>query len=386
MDVSTSANASSPGAAPQQPLDTRAPAPGHEAPPRPEPADGGWSAVAALLGRFSIPVLLVALVVAFSIAKPDSFATVDNLRAILDNQTVVVLLAVGIMLPLIVGELDLSGAQVLSFASVLVVGLIAKQGLHPYVAIAVTIPVGALIGLVNGLVVAKLKVPAFVATLGMATLLAGLSVWYTGSRAIVDPQPRYFTQLARGHQLGVPLPVVYAAAVTLIVWVVLSFLPIGRRMYATGGNRRAAQLAGIDVDRYTIASFVAAGGLAAIGGVILGARLGSATAGTGTDLLFPAITGTFLGATTVRPGRLNVVGTVVSVYALAVTVSGLQHLGAEPWVEPVFNGSALIIAVALSGWAFHARAERARRRQLAQLVEGPPQRVTGPATEGLVTS
>jgi ribose transport system permease protein len=153
-----------------------------------------------------------------------------------------------------------------------------------------------------------------------------------------------------------------------VFYVTLNHLPAGRKLYAVGGNRRAAELTGIGVSRYLIASFVVSGLFAGIVGVILGARLGSATVDSTSSLLLPVFAAVFLGATTILPGRFNALGTWVSVYFLAVAISGLQHLGAPGWAEPMFNGTVLVLAVALSGWAFRRRAARARKENLQLLL------------------
>lgn len=326
-------------------------------------------AVAAQLGKYGILILMVGLLVLFSALRPDSFATLGNLRGILDNRTQVVLLAFAAMMPLIVGQFDLSIAYIYSVSHIFVVGFIGQSGMNVAAAIVVTLLIAASLGAVNAFVVVKLKVDAFVATLATGSIIYGLGLWYTGGRTLYNPVPTSFTSIARGRLWGIPLTVLYVAAVAAVLWLVLSRLPVGRRMYATGGNPRAARLTGIRTDRYVMAAFVVSGTLAGIAGVILGSSLGTASPNTGVSLLLPAFAGAFLGATTIRPGRFNVVGTVVAVYTLSIAVSGLQQVGAPSWFEPVFNGTALVLAVALSGWAVRLRAERAKTRQL-QLLRG----------------
>jgi ribose transport system permease protein len=320
------------------------------------------------LGRYGIPLLLLLLTVGFSIARPESFFTADNYRAIVNNETTVVLLALAAIVPLIVGEFDLSVAAVLTGGQILTVGLAAKQGWPPGLAIGAALVACVLIGLVNGIVVVVLKVPAFVATLAVGSIVGGLAILYTDGETIFSGVPPSLTAIARAEVLGLPLPIVYTAATVLVLWLVLGWTPMGRRMYATGGNRKAALLTGIRTDAYVVGSFMASALLAGIAGVLLGARLGSASPVDGSSLLLPAFAGAFLGATTIRPGRFNVLGTVVAVYTLAITVSGLQQLGAARWFEPVFNGLALVVAVSLSGWAVRSRVARARAAQVARLA------------------
>jgi ribose transport system permease protein len=324
------------------------------------------------IARYGLALILVGLVAGFSLVKPSSFATWDNYRSILTNQAVVVLLALGAMLPLIVGEFDLSVSGILGVAQALATGLCALQGLPPGLAVVLAVLAGALLGLVNGLVIVKLQINAFVATLASGTIMGGLVIWYTGGSPIYHGVPHSLTSLARGSVLGLPLPVIYMALVAAALWFALARLPLGRRLYAVGGNRRAAQLSGIRADRLVIASFVGSGVLAALGGVVLGSELGSTVPGGEGTYLLPAFAGAFLGATAIEPGRFNPIGTVLAAYALSVAVSGLQQLGAAAWVQPVFNGTVLVVAVGLSGYATRVKVARARERQLARIGEGAP--------------
>jgi ribose transport system permease protein len=141
-------------------------------------------------------------------------------------------------------------------------------------------------------------------------------------------------------------------------------------MYAVGANERAAVLAGIPTASYTLAVFVAAGLCAGVGGVLAGAQLGTAQAGGGDVLLIGGLTGALLSITTIQVGRYNVLGTAVAIYTLAIAITGFQQMGAPTWIQPVFNGVALIIALTASGWALRARAQRAKRTQLQLLTEG----------------
>ncbi len=319
------------------------------------------------IGRLVIPAFLVAEFVVFALLKPHSYATVDNVRAVLANQAVVVILALAAMVPLIVGEFDISVASVLALCAVLVIGLQAKENLNPVVAILVTEVIAIGIGAFNGLVVVRFQVSSFVATLGTSTVLSGIWLWYLNNNVIVAALPASFTSIGRGRVAGIPYSVIYAAVIAVLLWLALNLLPVGRRMYAVGANRRSAFLSGVSTDRLVLGGFVTSAALAGIGGIVLGAQLGSASGGTGTELLLPAFAGAFLGATTIRPGRFNVIGTVIAVYTLAFMIAGLEQVGASTWVTPVFNGAALIVAVSLSRWAAQLKVARQRRRELTRL-------------------
>ncbi len=332
-----------------------------------EPTDDRLGRIANIAGRYGLLLLLVGLLVFFSVFQTSSFFTVNNYRSILDNQTVVVLLAFAAMFPLLVGQFDLSIAAVLSLTNVFVIGFQSKQGMPVWVAIALTFAIMMTVGLINGLIVVHLKVNAFVATLATGGVLGGVGQWYTGGQTLFDPIPTSFTDLARSRVFGFPLTAIYVIVVTAGLTYLLSYTPMGRRTYATGGNQRAAHLSGIRTRRFLIGSFVMSASLACLAGLVLGARLGTASPNTGSSLLLPAFAGAFLGATTVQPGRFNVVGTVIAVYSLSIAVSGFTQMGAPFWFEAVFNGTALIVAVALSSWLITVQSSRARARELKLL-------------------
>ena len=144
----------------------------------------------------------------------------------------------------------------------------------------------------------------------------------------------------------------------VVFWAVLEFLPVGRYLYAVGSNRRAAELVGVRTSRYVIGAFVVSGLTTSFAGIVLASRLQVGQSSVGPEYLLPAFVGALLGATTIKPGRVNALGTVVAVLILAIGIAGLQQLGGQFFVEPLFNGSTLIVAVGLAAYA-------ARRRQRA---------------------
>jgi len=319
-----------------------------------------------VLGRFGLPLLLVVVVVLFSALEPGSFGSWDTFKATFSTQSTIIIVAFAAMMPLIVGEFDLSVGSNAGLASVLVVGLCVKSGVSPYVSFALVAVICTLIGMVNGLLVVGLKVNSFVATLGMATVLEGVAMWYTG-QDVITGAPTSLTDIARNSAGPLPVNLVYALVLGAILMFVLQFSGVGRKLTAVGANRRAAQLTGIRTDRYIVAAFAVSGLLAGLAGALLGAAIGTVQAGLGSAFLLPAFAAVFLGATSFTPGRFNVPGTVVAVLLLAFTVSGLVIVGVEPWIQPVVNGAGLIVAVALSSWALRARTSRLRRQQL-QLI------------------
>ncbi len=299
------------------------------------------------LDRFSGLYVLLLLVVAFSIWMPDTFATTRTLRSVADEQAITAIVSLALVVPLAAGVFDLSVAALLGF-SVCVVAWLQSHGCPAALSVLVALATGAFIGAVNGFVVIRLKVNSFIATLGMSSILAAAAYYITDGQPIVSGISETYQSFARNDLFGVPLPVCYLITIALVLWLLLEYTPLGRLFYATGGNPQAARLAGVRVDRMTFYSLVMSGFLAALAAVILTAKLGTGSAEVGPPYLLPAFSAAFLGATQIKAGRVNVFGTLVAVYLLAVGVKGLQLRGAPVYVDDLFNGTALIIAVALA--------------------------------------
>lgn len=299
--------------------------------------------------RYALLVLVALVALFFTLypANSGTFPTAPNLRILAANQTVTTLLALAALLPLVAGHFDFSLGAVAATSSVLTAGLMDRHDLPLALCVVIALLVGTGIGLVNGLAVSR-GMNAFVTTLATATLLGGWIQWYTKGQAISNNISPALTDFGSSTWLGVPRPVYLVALLLLLGWYLLMHTPYGRSLYALGDNVRAATLVGMPTARYATLAFVGAGALAAVAGVVITARTGGATADPGTTMLFPALAAVFLGATTVQPGRFNVWGTLVGVVLVAISVSGLTLAGAQDWVNPVFNGAALAIAVALS--------------------------------------
>jgi ribose transport system permease protein len=247
---------------------------------------------------------------------------------------------------------------------VLAIGL-QGQGLPWWAAVCAVLLMGAAVGLANGLLITRVKIDSFIATLGTGTILYGLNAWYTGGQQVLATLPPEFRAISGSIWIA-PAPAIYALVISLILWVVFEFLPLGRYLYVLGASPRAAELNGISAKRYVTFAFIAAGMLASFAGIVLQSQLQVGQSSVGQEYLLPAFTAALLGATSIRPGRVNVWGTVLAVAVLAVTVAGLNQLGAPFFVEPMFNGSMLILAV---GLAVQATQRRQRRGVLAENAE-----------------
>ena len=326
--------------------------------------------LSGLLGRYFLVIAFFGLIGFFSLLRPESFFTANNFSGLFVNQIVVVFAAVGLIGPLIVGELDMSIGYVVGFGQAVVVALMTMAGLAPVPAIVLSLTACLALGILNGILVVRFQINSLIATLAVGNVLYGIVLWFTGGTILFQNVPAWFLTISGSSLLGLPMPIWYGLALVILVEIVLQFLPLGRRLYAIGGNRRAALLTGIRVPGLIIGAFGFSALLSGVGGVIIASRLGSAQPELGPSFLMPAIASAFLGATTIRPGRFNALGTAVAVYAVAVIVTGLQQIGVPFWVENVVYGTALATGVGLSGRLTRMREEAARRSQLRALKEG----------------
>ena len=304
-----------------------------------------------LLPVYGLVILTVFLIVLFSALLPDTFPTMLNLRAIISDKAIIALLSLGAMIPMAAGRIDLTVGYGIVLWHILAISLQTLYGLPWPVAVMIVLFLGAFTGFLNGMLVEVAKIDSFIATLGTGTVLYALALWHTGGRQMVGALPEEFYALNSTFVFGLPITGFYLLAITILMWIVLEYTPIGRYLYAIGANQRAAQLNGIPTRKFVIGAFVSSGLMTALAGVILAAKLRIGQASVGLEFLLPALVGAFLGSTTIKPGRVNVWGTIVGVAILAVGISGIQQFGGSFWVEPMFNGVTLLIAIGIAGYA-----------------------------------
>jgi ribose transport system permease protein len=359
----------------------------------PGPDDYQGRGVSLLVHRFvrSLPVyglvyLMVLLTLFFSLAQPDTFPTYLNFKLIANGKAVLAILALGVMIPMAAGKIDISIGYAVGLWHILVLTLQIRYGVPIPVAILTVLALSVLVGLVNGLLVELAQVDAFVATLGTGTILYAIALWHTEGKQVVDTAgaiPDSFWSLAKWEVLAIPGPFLIVIALAVILWIAFEYLPIGRYLYAVGANPRAAELNGIPRRKYVLGAFIASGLFAGLAGVLLAARIQVGQANVSGDYLLPALVAAFLGSTTIKPGRVNPWGTIVGVVILAVGISGIQQLGSAFYVEPLFNGLTLIIAISIASWAGRRRVNALERHTAAAVVTEPaegPDEEPGPET------
>lgn len=303
------------------------------------------------ISKFGTLIGMAIMFAAFSIAVPRIFPSFRNIVNIINQASLAAIISGGLTVALIIGEMDLSVAYVASFAGVLVTGLMVESGLPVWLSVIIVILVGGLIGVVNGLIITKLKVNAVVATLGSGSIVVGLNYAYAQGVPIASGLPTAFKEIALGRTLGVPNNILIMIGVLLFLYIFINFTEWGVQLRATGGNASAARLSGIRVDRIKIIGLGITSMCASITGILLASLIGSGTSAAADGYLMPAFAAVFLGSATLKDGDFHILGTLIGVFFIGIGFNGLAILGVPTFVQYFFRGGILILAVGLSSVA-----------------------------------
>lgn len=314
--------------------------------------------------RFSGIYILVAFIAIFGILRPTTFLTIDTVHLLASAQAVNGIMAIAVLIPLVCGQFDLSVGATANLAAMIAVIVQVQFAVPVIPALLLAVAVGLLVGFVNGFIVVRLRVNSFIATLGMGSILAAIQTIVTGNRMPSVPQADLWSDLTQTDVFGFHLIVVYLIVVVIVAWWLMEKTPIGRAMMATGTNPEAARLSGIRTERWSWTSLTVAGGLSALAGVLFVSLTGPSVS-FGQSLVLPAFAAVFLGSTQFTPGRFNVLGTVLAIFVLATGVLGLQLITSQVWINDLFNGVAVITAVALAV----SRRPGARWRRRSNTIE-----------------
>jgi ribose transport system permease protein len=233
----------------------------------------GAQKLARLLPVYGLVILTVFLILLFSILLPNTFPTVLNLRSIISDKAIILILSLGVMIPMSAGRIDLTVGYGIVLWHILAISLQTMYGFSWPVAVITVLLLGAFMGMLNGLLVEVAKIDSFIATLGTGTVLYALALWHSGGRQIVGTLPDNFYALNTTMVFGLPITGYYVIAIAFIMWFVYEYLPIGRYLYAIGASPKAAALNGIPVRKYVMGSFIASGLFTALAGVLLAAKL-----------------------------------------------------------------------------------------------------------------
>ncbi len=309
-----------------------------------------------------LPFAFLLVIIGFSIARPGTFFQWSNFTSIFGLNSVEFILVMALLIPLTNGDLDLSVAEISGMTAVLVGWLNVNQGWAIVPAILVALAVGLLCGALNGWIIVRFDVNPFIITLATGSIFDGIAFWLPNQQTIPGISTHLADWTVLTHVLGIPLDFWYGIVLMLVMFYVLTFTPFGQRALFVGQSREVARLSGFRVSSTRFWAFVVAGLIAALSGVINDGVLGAATPQNQGTLLLSVYAAAFLGFTTIQPGRFNAIGAGVSVFFLAIAVNGMNLLGAQSYVQSLFYGIFLVVAVVASRVINRRRAAAAAAR------------------------
>lgn len=298
--------------------------------------------------RVALVIAWALVVVVFGALKPDTFLTWSNFSGMFGSQAVLVVLTCALLIPLTAGDYDLSITGTLQLSQMMIGVLNAQHGWSLAIVLPLCLITGAVIGLVNSGFAVRLGVDSFIVTLGMGTFLSGI-VLLIGNATTISGIAQPLLDWTAVHRLfGIPLEFYYGLLLVVLLWYMAEYTALGRRVLFVGQSRSVSRLSGLRVGHLRTTAFVSSGVIAAGSGILYAGTTGAADPTSGAAFLLPAFAAAFLGATSIFPGRFNPWGSFVAVYFLVTGITGLTLMGAQSWVQNVFYGGALVIAVTLS--------------------------------------
>ena len=290
------------------------------------------------------------IIIFFWWLEPGTFGSSDTLRVVLNDGAITGLVALSLVVPLAAGVFDLSIGGTIGVTSMVTAKLLADTSINPNTAIFAALLVALAIGLVNAIVVVICKIDPFIGTLATSSLLGALVLIVSDNKSVASPRLLGgFARISRMKIWGITAPVLYLFVVALILWFLLEHTATGRRIYAIGFNRETARLSGVNVDRIRFYSLITSAFIAGLAGVVLTSRISVGSPTIGPPFLLPAFAAVFVGATQIRGGRFNVLGTLIAVYLIGTGNTGLSLSGQPLWAPQVFVGLILISAIGLTG-------------------------------------
>lgn len=316
--------------------------------------------VVAALPRFGTIAGLVVLYGVFAILRPSTFPTSSNLLTILDQASLLGVVAGGLTICLVLGEFDLSIGYTATLGGVIATHWLGTSFGLEWILLA--LGAGVVVGLVNGFVVAYGRINAFIATLGTGAVVYGLVLALTGGNA-QQSNSTSFDKIGQGKVIGIPTPVIISAVILALLWLVLNKTEPGRRIDAVGANAEAARLSGVRISRYRLLGFVMSGFCAAAAGIVLAAELGAGYSDAGNNYLLQAFTACFLGAATLRDGEFHVIGTAVGVLIMGVAFNGLAQLGVAAYWQNIVQGTILVAALSIATITGRLQVRMGRRKR-----------------------
>lgn len=295
------------------------------------------------LHKYGIVIILLVEIVYFSFGS-QYFLSSGNIVNVLRQSAVTGISSVGLTYVMMTGGIDLSIGAVVGIVSVVASSCMVKLGIHPVLATIIALLVGVLIGLLNGILVNYVQIPPLIATLGVQTSIRGLCYILTGGLPVYG-FPDSFGVLGKGYVGFIPVPVIILVVVLIVGWYVLNRTRYGRYLYAIGGNREASRLSGVNVDRIIVITYMVAGLLSAVAGIVELSRLSSGQPSAGDGYEMNAITAVVLGGISVNGGEGKFSGVVVGVFIMSILANGLVMMNVYEFYQQLIRGIVLIFAV-----------------------------------------
>lgn len=303
------------------------------------------------LSRWGTLLSLALLLVLFTVGRPEVFMTLRNMLNILNQVSILGMIAFGLTICLVVGLFDLSIGAMATFGGYFAARFLMELGMEGFGPVALVIVavliLSALVGMINAALISFLGISAIVETLAMSFVVTGVVLGISGGRTVYSTElPDAFEIIGQGKLAGIPNPVLILLLLGLLLWVFLEHTQTGRNMYALGGNREAARLSGISFGRYALIAMAISGACAALGGLVAGANLGAGRPqGVGDVYLLNAFVAVFIGASTLKPGKFHILGTAVGVLLIGVINNGLSVMGVQTFWQYIVQGGILILAL-----------------------------------------
>jgi ribose transport system permease protein len=308
--------------------------------------------LAVWFARYGTLLSLVALLIVFSIARSDVFPTVGNLLNIMNQISILGTMAFGLTVCLVMGLFDLSIAAMATLGGYIATFLLVQypDTISVPAAVAISLAVAALIGVINGLIVSYLGISAFIATLATGSIITGAVLGISDSKTIITGIPDEFMAIGQGAVFGVANPILIMLGVGFILWLMLEHTQLGRHLYAIGGSAEASRLSGIAVKRYAPFALAVCAVCAGLGGLMSAAVLGAGRPqGVGDGYLLNAFAAVFIGASSLRPGKFHILGTMIGVLLIGVINNGLSVMGVPTYWQYIVQGLLLIAALFSAG-------------------------------------
>lgn len=296
------------------------------------------------MSDYAIILVLLLMIVGMAIAKP-VFLSSGNLINIARQISMVAIIGIGMTFVLIIGEIDLSVGHIACLAGI-IVSMCLKNGMNMGLSILLAIIVGSVIGCANGLINTYLKIPSFIVTMGMDNVAYGIVLVITNAYPITG-LPEGFKVIGRGYLGFIPVPVIIMAICYVLGIICLKYFKFGRNMFAIGGNKEAAKLSGIAVEKCKVAIFTLSGLTAAISGLILASRLFSGQPSSGSTFTMDAIASCVIGGTSTTGGRGRIWGTLIGALIMGIVDNGMTLLGISTNWQYIVKGAIIIVAVGL---------------------------------------